>query len=155
APERRWSAAGLGTSATGSHPSARDPMMERAAGRPTGATTMTQPGVVPERLAHAAASWAQIAAGHVPPLPVRPATSASYPAHVIATVCVEVVQPLTGLAARWTDDGSTSVLGRVDIRIRHLESAEKKIGRDLGIAAAAAETRALLSELGVRSTAAK
>jgi hypothetical protein len=116
---------------------------------------MAQPGAVPDRLANAAAAWAQIAASHVPSLPVRPETAASYPAHVIATICVEVVQPLTGLAARWTDDGSTSVLGRVDVRIRHLESAEKKIGRDLGIVAAAAETRALLSELKVRSTAAK
>jgi hypothetical protein len=41
------------------------------------------------------------------------------------------------------------------VKIRHLEATEKKIGRDLGIAAAAAETRALLGELKVRSTAPK
>jgi hypothetical protein len=114
---------------------------------------MAELGVVPERLAGAAAVWAQVAAGFVPSLPVRPDVAASYEAHVLSTICVELVQPLTGFAARWTDGGSTSVLGRVEVKLRHLEATGKKMGRDLGLGPAIAQTRDLLGELKVTSTA--
>lgn len=110
---------------------------------------------MPERLAAAASVWAQTAANFVPSLPVQPDSANAYEAHVISTICVELVQPLAGLAARWTADGSTRVLGRVEMKIRHLESIGKKVERDLGLAPMAAETRALLTDLNVTSTAAK
>jgi hypothetical protein len=86
---------------------------------------------------------------------VRPDSSEAYEAHVISTICVELVQPLAGLAARWTPDGPTSVLGRVDVKIRHLESIGRKVARDLGLAAMAAETRAVLADLKVKPTGSK
>ena len=116
---------------------------------------MAEPGAVPERLAGAAASWALIAANLVPSLPVHPAVAASYEAHVLATICVELLQPLAGTAGRWTSDRSTSVLGRVDVKLRHLEAIEQKVQRDLGLRAAIADTRVLLSDLEVRSTASR
>ena len=57
------------------------------------------------------------------------------------------------MAGGWTDDGSTSVLGRVEVRLCHLEAIEKKVGRDLGLRSVIAETRVLLSDLKVTSRA--
>lgn len=116
---------------------------------------MAGPGAVPERLSAAASGWARAAADFVPSLPVRPDSAGAYEAHVISTICVEIVQPLAGLAARWTPDGPTTVLGRVEIKLRHLEAIGAKVERDLGLAPLAAETRALLSDLAVKPTAPK
>jgi hypothetical protein len=110
---------------------------------------------VPERLSGVAAGWAIAAANQVPSLPVRPEVTASFEAHVLSTICVELVQPLTGLAARWTEGCSTAVLGRVEVKLRHLEAIGKKVGRDLGLEPLTVETRALLEDLKVRSTAPK
>jgi len=116
---------------------------------------MPGPSAVPERLAAAAALWARTAAGFVPPLPVAPAVAPSWEAHVLSTICVELVQPLAGLSARWTDGGSTKVLGRVEVKLRHLEAIGPKVGRDLGLSAPVADTRALLTDLKVKSIAPK
>ena len=116
---------------------------------------MAEPGAVPERLAGAAASWALIAGHFVPSLPVHPAVAGSYEAHVISTICVELLQPLAGMAGRWTDGPSTSVLGRVEVKLRHLESIEQKVERDLGLRSAIADTRSLMGDLEVRSTASR
>lgn len=116
---------------------------------------MTGPTAVPERLAAAAAQWAQTAAGVVPPLPVAPAVAPSWEAHVLSTICVELVQPLAGLAGRWAGDQSTKVLGRVEVRLRHLEAIGPKVGRDLGLAGPIADTRTLLADLEVKSIAPK
>ena len=110
---------------------------------------------MPERLAAAAARWAQTAAGFVPSLPVAPAVAPSWEAHVVSTICVELVQPLAGLAVRWADDGSTKVLGRVEVKLRHLEAIGPKVGRDLGLSRPIADTRSLLADLNVKSTAPK
>jgi hypothetical protein len=115
---------------------------------------MTGPAV-PERLAATAARWAHTAAGFVPSLPVAPDVAPSWEAHVLSTICVELVQPLAGLAARWGDDGSTKVLGRVEVKLRHLEAIGPKVGRDLGLSDLIADTRTLLTDLEVRSTAPK
>ena len=109
---------------------------------------------MPERLAGRPRAG-QIAANLVPSLPVRPDTAESYEGHVLATICVELLQPLSAMAPRWTDGGSTSVLGRVEVKLRHLESIEKKVGRDLGVQTTVAETRGLLAELKVTSRAPK
>jgi hypothetical protein len=114
---------------------------------------MAHVGAVPQRLAEAAAAWSQVAADVVPSLPVRPAVAPAYEAHVLATVCVELVQPLAAMAGRWTDGASTSVLGRVEVKLRHLEAIGPKVGRDLGLGPQIARTRDLLGELAVRSTA--
>jgi hypothetical protein len=126
------------------------------AGPPIGSTgdaTMAETRAVPDRLAATAALWASAAANFVPSLPVRPAVAASYEAHVIATICVELLQPLTGVAARWAEGGSTSALGRVEVKLRHLEATQVKVGRDLGLSAATIQTRAVLDDLKVRPTA--
>ncbi len=115
---------------------------------------MTGPAV-PDRLAAAAARWAQTAAGFVPSLPVAPAVAPSWEAHVVSTICVELVQPLAGLAARWADDGSTKVLGRVEVKLRHLEAIGPKVGRDLGLSGPIADTRSLLTDLSVKNIAPK
>ena len=114
---------------------------------------MVERGAVTERLAGVAADWSRAAAALVPALPVRPSAVASPEAHVLATICVELVQPLAAVAARWSDDGSTSALGRVEVRLRHLEAIEQEVGRDLGLRSVIADTRVLLSDLEVGSTA--
>ena len=42
----------------------------------------------------------EVNADFVPSLPVRPESASAYEAHVISTICVEIVQPLAGMAAR-------------------------------------------------------
>jgi hypothetical protein len=108
---------------------------------------------VPDRLAGAASRWAALAADLVPVLPVRPGSGAAPEAHVLSTVCVELVQPLAAMAARWADGAKTTPLGRVEVKLRHLEAVERTVGRDLGVSRAAPDTRLVLEELEVRSTA--
>jgi hypothetical protein len=116
---------------------------------------MATGGAVPARLAAAAGEWAALAAGLVPAFPVRPVSAASHEPHVLSTICVELLQPLAAVAGRWTPGTKVTELGRVEVKIRHLEAIERKVGRDLGVRGPAFRTRALLEELAVRPTAPK
>lgn len=116
---------------------------------------MGEAAAVAAQLAAAAGRWANVAADVVPLLPVRPDVAASHEAHVLSTVCVELLQPLAATAGRWPTDTSSAALGRVEVKLRHLEAIEAKLGRSLVPAAAITETRSVLGELRPRSTASR
>jgi hypothetical protein len=110
---------------------------------------------VQDRLAALASSWAGAAAGFVPVLPVRPASAVSYEPHVLSTICVEIVLPLAATAPQWDPEKVDKRLGRIDMKLRHLESIGAQVERDLGLDDLIAETRELVQEQKVRSTIGK
>ncbi len=112
---------------------------------------MALTGPIPDQLSAVAAGWARAAAGFVPFVPVQPEVAPSYEAHVVATICVEILQPLAGMAPRWTPDVPKNPLGRVEVKMHHLEAVGAKVGRDLGLGELIADTDALCEELKVRS----
>ena len=110
---------------------------------------------VQDRLASLASRWAEVAAGFVTTVPVRPASAASFEPHVLTTICVEIVLPLAATAPQWDEQKVDKRLGRIAMKLQHLESIGEKVGRDLGVADLVADTRDLLTELKVRSTIGK
>jgi hypothetical protein len=129
-------------------------MMERPArpGTDLGGDQMTD---VQDRLAGLASRWASAAADVVPTLPVRPASAASFEPHLLSTICVEVVLPMAATAPRWDPEKMDRSLGRIAMKLRHMESLGKKAGRDIGMAELISDTQDLLEELKVRSTIGK
>lgn len=110
---------------------------------------------VQDRLASLASRWAGVAAGFVPTIAVRPGSATSWEPHVLTTICVEIVLPLAATAPQWDEQKVDKRLGRIEVKLKHLESIGEKVGRDLGIADLVADTRDLLKELKVRSTIGK
>jgi hypothetical protein len=110
---------------------------------------------VQDRLVTLASRWADVGAGFVTTVPVRPASAASFEPHVLTTICVEIVLPLAASAPQWDEEKVDKRLGRVAMKLQHLESIGEKVGRDLGVSDLVEETRDLLKELKVRSTIGK
>lgn len=129
-------------------------MMERSgtAGHRPRRDQMTD---VQDRLAGLASRWAAAAADVVPTLPVRPSSAASFEPHLLSTICVEVVLPMAATAPRWDPEKMDRSLGRIAVKLRHMESLGKKAGRDIGMAELIGDTQDLLEELKVRSTIGK
>ena len=86
---------------------------------------------------------------------MRPDAATSYEPHVLTTICVEIVLPLAATAPQWDEQKVDKRLGRIGVKLQHLESIGEKVGRDLGVADLVADTRELLKEQKVRSTIGK